>query len=113
MKNKEICWLEKDTNQDLKFRQCCCVCEHHIGDFYQCNTYPKLRTEIEKITKKSTCICSIQKGWICFAPEFYDEERDIKIAHSNWPNHSLGCEMFSDKRKTIKTNENRNSKVKI
>lgn len=76
------CQLDKEP-----FFQCCCVCKHHIEDFYQCTIQPGLRASIEKETGKATCICGIHKGWVCIAPIFHH-------AHSDWPEHSCGCEMF-------------------
>ncbi len=79
------CWLKKKG--PLKHRQCCCVCKWHIEDFYQCCRQPKMRNSIERKTGKPFCICGIHKGWICLAPE-------LERAHSDWPEHSIGCEMW-------------------
>lgn len=73
------CWMES------KHHQCCCQCRHHIPDFYHCTIDTKLREEMEK------CVCGIQKGWICIPPEFDGR------AYSEWPEHSIGCEMYDKK----------------
>jgi len=86
---------ECQLNSDMK--QCCCVCEWHIEDHYHCITAVRLRDEVERMINDSRCICGMIRGWICLAPGFSDKEK--KIAFSDWPEHSIGCEMFSDKRK--------------
>jgi hypothetical protein len=37
------------------------------------------------------CICRIQKGWICAG--FLATAGGDRV-HSDWPEHSIGCEMF-------------------
>ena len=69
-----------------QFKGCCCICKLHIPDHFQCTTHPLLRKSIEK-SVKPFCICGLQKGWICLAPE-------LEFAHSNWPEHGM-CEMFT------------------
>jgi hypothetical protein len=66
---------------DPKWRQCCCKCAHHIPTHEHCSTNQPLRDE------KKTCICDIQNGWACVPPGF-------DRVHINWPEHSVGCEMF-------------------
>ena len=80
--------IEQDSKCNLlnepPFFQCCCKCKYHIEDFYHCST-----VEIRK-----GCVCSQHKGWICFPPGF-------NRAHSDWPEHSAGCEMFHDTRENV------------
>ena len=69
--------------------QCCCNCIHHIPTFEHCTTNLTLRVSVEKLTKKPTCICHIQNGWACQAP-------DSRL-YTNWPEHSIGCELYEAK----------------
>lgn len=62
-----------------EWKRCCCNCKHHLADFHHCTTSKALREE------KKTCVCSIQKGWICAAPEF-------EGVFSGWTEHGM-CEM--------------------
>lgn len=80
---------------------CCCNCRFHVADYYHCTTKPELRDELERlyghlnppqsdtlpgpIIKHIGCICGIQKGWVCLAPEFDG-------VHSDWDEHGM-CEM--------------------
>lgn len=68
----------------IKGGRCCCNCKHHIEDLHHCTTNPALREE------KKGCICSEHKGWICLAPEMFEERRGG--AYSGWPEHGM-CEM--------------------
>lgn len=83
-------WGECQLNSNLK--QCCCVCKWHIEDHYHCTTAMPLRYEIERLVGGDHCICDMLKGWICYPPEM------LGRAFSDWPEHSIGCEMFRDKR---------------
>lgn len=78
------CYLNSEP-----FKQCCCNCASHLEDCYHCTVNPEIREGT-----KSDCICSIRKGWICAG--FADGGR----AHSGWPEHAVGCEMYTPKRKT-------------
>lgn len=69
------------------FHQCCCVCKYHVADHHHCSTSIELRTE------KGSCVCGERKGWVCLG--FADHGR----VHSNWPEHSVGCELWTDTRK--------------
>ena len=80
------CFLE-----DPQVHQCCCVCKFHIADYFHCITLPIMRKSLED-KGKIQCICGIQKGWICFFP-------GGSRAHSNWPEHSVGCELFKEQEK--------------
>jgi hypothetical protein len=73
--NMEKCWKEEFHGQ------CCCNCEYHLPDFYHCTTNRLLRDQL------STCICSIQKGWVCASPEMHP------TVHSDWDQHGM-CEMW-------------------
>ena len=75
-----LCWLHTEH------RQCCCICRWHLRDYHHCTTNKKLRDET------NGCVCSKQKGWVCVAPE-------MDRVYSGWPNHSIGCEMFTKKKK--------------
>lgn len=66
-------------------RQCCCNCIHLMPVHYHCCTEPKPNTVPE-----SKCVCGIQKGWACVAPE-------SGIVYDNWPKHSAGCECHTPK----------------
>ena len=63
---------------DLRWQQCCCNCRWHIED----RGYPPLFRE--------------SKGWICANVEFLAEG----LASSDWPEHSIGCELYEDKTRT-------------
>lgn len=70
---------------DGPFFQCCCNCQHHLPDYHHCTTNKMLRQSAKE------CVCSIQKGWVCAG--FVDR------VHSGWPEHSVGCEMYTPIRK--------------
>jgi len=59
---------------------CCCNCKWHIRDYSHPDTNGKP--------------ISIQRGWICFAPEFDD------CVFSEWSEHGL-CEMHEIKDREI------------
>lgn len=89
MGKKIKCWLKSE------WKQCCCNCRWHVKDCYHCTTDMDLRKQIEEKTGKSVCICNIQKGWACIAP--FEDEPGPQRVHTNWPEHSLGCELYSGK----------------
>jgi len=76
------CWLETEH------KQCCCVCRHHYADHYHCAVHQELRGTSLPM---EGCICRIQKGWICAG--FLATAGGDRV-HSDWPEHSIGCEMF-------------------
>lgn len=82
MKKNEKCWLKTEH------KQCCCKCSYHLTDYEHCTTNPALRKQ-----KDNTCVCSIVKGYICAPPEFDGR------CYSNWPKHSVGCEMYTPVKK--------------
>jgi hypothetical protein len=67
-----------------------------------------MRDSIEKTLeeksgkKESFCICGVHKGWVCVAPEFEGS------VFSDWPEHSIGCEMFT-KRKEREVQEKKDA----
>lgn len=67
---------------DAPFFQCCCNCTFRLTDYKHCSIHGR---------KDGKCICSEVKGYVCtgFANE--------GIAHSEWPEHSCGCEMYDPK----------------
>jgi hypothetical protein len=87
MEHQTECQLSEEP-----FNQCCCVCAHHLADYYHCHD-TVLRNRLAKHYGSDKCICDIQRGWICVV------RLDDLRAHSEWPEHSCGCEMFSDTRK--------------
>lgn len=86
--NDEKCGLKSKV---FTHPQCCCRCKWHHEDFYHCTTAMDLRKEIEKFVGGSRCICSMHKGWICMAP-------GMGRFYSDWPEHSIGCEMYEEKK---------------
>ena len=74
--------------------QCCCTCIYHIEDFYHC-----CRGKSKVSSTTGPCICSLRKGWICMPPG--NEGR----VHSNWPEHSCGCEIHTRVASDEKTKE--------
>ena len=66
------CWMKRDG--PLKIRQCCCKCKYHLPDY----SHP--HTDGHSVTHR--------RGYVCNPPEW-------KGVHSGWPNHSIGCEMFT------------------
>lgn len=76
------------TMRDPQVRQCCCHCRYHLVDYQHCCTNPQLRQETGR------CICDTIKGYICAPPEFEGK------ACSDWPNHSVGCEMYQQRTAT-------------
>lgn len=89
---------DKDGCYQKDFGQCCCTCEFHHPDHEHCLTNPPLRRKKEKRLKKSICICNIQKKnggklkFVCSPPDF-------GRAYSDWPEHSVGCEIHTPKEK--------------
>lgn len=75
------CWLESEHHQ------CCCNCRYHLKDNYHCTIHKELRA-----SSGDNCVCSFRKGWICVGMFFEDHENGR--AHSEWPEHSIGCEMY-------------------
>ena len=71
----ETCQLEVEP-----FKQCCCNCKHHVRDYHHCTTAAPL------MRGAKGCVCNDPKGWICTGTD---------RAHSGWPEHSIGCEMYS------------------
>ena len=71
------------------FKQCCCNCVHHWQDFHHCTTKPILRKRL------GGCVCSQPKGWICVGMRADGGD----LVHSGWPEHSIGCEMYTPKPK--------------
>lgn len=76
--DKKGCYLKSSL------AQCCCDCVYHLEDTFHCAQHPKLRE-----TSGGKCICSFHKGWVCIG--FWREGK----AHSEWPEHSIGCEMYT------------------
>jgi hypothetical protein len=76
------CQLDKEP-----FKQCCCKCRFHLADHYHCS-FDKPHLKAIGIDTEG-CICKHVRGWICAPPEFQGR------AHSNWPEHDVGCEMFT------------------
>ena len=89
--------MQKDEcyrNTDAK--QCCCQCAYHWEDYFHCHDVfsdgSSVRDVLGEHYGDRKCICGIRRGWICAAPEFYPH------AHSSWPEHSVGCECFAQKK---------------
>ena len=80
------CYLESEH------KQCCCNCVYQKGVYHHCTTSPELREVY------GTCICSIQKGWACIMSLSWDDGSEQRI-YDNWPRHSIGCEMYTPKKK--------------
>lgn len=79
----ETCQLK-----EAPFYQCCCNCRHHLKDNFHCTIHTELRK-----SSGDNCVCSFRKGWICVGMVFEDPENGR--AHSEWPEHSVGCEMYA------------------
>lgn len=73
------------TKDDPDVRQCCCQCRYRLTDYHHCSTSPTLRRQT------THCVCGVMRGYIC-QPSGFDGK-----AHSHWPEHSVGCEMFTQK----------------
>jgi hypothetical protein len=69
------------------FYQCCCNCRNHWQDFHHCTIHTTLRAEREQ------CVCGVPKGWVCIGFRAKGDPR--APIHSEWPEHSVGCEMYS------------------
>lgn len=84
---------ENKCYMDSEAKQCCCQCAYHLADNFHCHdTFPdgrSVRDVLQKHFETNRCICGIQRGWICVNPVM------LPVAHSNWPEHSPGCEWFS------------------
>ncbi len=59
--------------------QCCCNCKYHFPDYEHCLTNESHRKD------NGSCICLVQKGWVCFNPEMGGR------VYSGWSEHGL-CE---------------------
>lgn len=94
MNNK--CWMESEV------KQCCCTCAYHWEDHLHCTHDRHLTFDISTLDEQQGCICNIQRGWICANPEFYPH------ANSNWPEHSIGCECYTN-RDELQSNCNLNT----
>ena len=69
-----------------RFNQCCCTCESQIED----HSHPH-------IDGKS--VLNV-RGWICLSP---GEDSGSKFyAHSQWPEHSMGCECYKFSERKLK-----------
>lgn len=64
------------------FFQCCCNCKMRLTDYKHCSIHGR---------KDGKCVCSEVRGYICVG--FIDEG----MAHSEWPEHSCGCELYLPK----------------
>jgi len=80
--------IEKCYLKVKEIKQCCCNCIHHLPVHQHCITSNRLKNELG-------CCCHIQKGWACVFPE---ENR----VYDNWPEHSVGCELYTPKTKKKK-----------
>lgn len=83
----ETCQLEVEP-----FKQCCCNCKHHWQDFHHCITAPK-----DVKPGAGGCQCSVPKGWACVVKKLVDPGGGR--IHSGWPEHSIGCEMYTPVKK--------------
>lgn len=82
---------ECQLNSELK--QCCCNCKFHFQDYFHCTVLPRPTRE-QKIAvgkEDSRCVCSVPKGYVCGLGI-----EDGRV-HSNWPEHSCGCEGYIPK----------------
>lgn len=57
---------------------CCCNCRFHLKDHAHCSTV---------VERNGECVCHVQKGWVCAAPEHEG------IVYSGWTEHGK-CEMW-------------------
>jgi len=89
--HEETCQMEAEP-----FKQCCCNCENHLPTHEHCTTNPTMRQEAMKKAGGPACICSIRNGWACVLPKMEDVER---VAYTNWPEHSCGCELYTIRKK--------------
>jgi len=65
------------------FFQCCCNCKLRLTDYKHCTIHGR---------GADGCCCHEVKGYVCIA--FASEG----IVHSEWPEHSCGCELYSPRR---------------
>jgi hypothetical protein len=71
--------------------QCCCNCVYLRAVHYHCTTDPKpSQPELDAAGITGRCVCRVQKGWACCAPEF-------DRVYDNWQQHSCGCELYTQK----------------
>lgn len=70
-----------------RFKQCCCNCSYHWQDNHHCTTAPP------EIRRDADCVCSVRKGWACVV---FKVTKGGPI-YSGWPEHSIGCEMYTPK----------------
>ena len=63
------------------FFQCCCNCTLRLTDYKHCTIHGR----------GDGCCCHEVKGYVCIG--FADEG----IAHSEWPEHSVGCELYQER----------------
>lgn len=75
-------FINKCYKSDSPFFQCCCECIHHSPTHIHCTTIVN--------RKSQTCVCGIQTGWACVDT---DSESGLGRVYTNWPEHSVGCEM--------------------
>jgi hypothetical protein len=78
-KAEHACTLESDG-------QCCCQCKFQWIDYHHCTIHSELRA------KENKCVCSIPKGFVCVG--FMHQGDGSTGVHSEWPEHSIGCEMY-------------------
>jgi hypothetical protein len=72
---------------DQKWHQCCCSCVHHLPTHIDC-------TNVVSKGDHKGCICDIQIGWACCVEIVMIEKDQTPRIYPNWPEHSIGCEMF-------------------
>lgn len=77
--------IPKCYKNDPPFFQCCCECTQHLPTHLHCCTVVN--------RKKRTCVCGIQTGWACVPHVDRDDEDQIGRIYTNWPEHSVGCEL--------------------
>lgn len=67
--------MANDCCKEEMHGRCCCNCRYHLKDNMHCTTVADRQGE---------CVCKIQKGWVCAAPEF-------GVVYSGWGEHGM-CE---------------------
>lgn len=79
-----------DQNQSTRcqlatepFYQCCCNCTSRLTDYKHCSIHGRV---------SGKCVCSEVKGYVCAGFAFDEGEGRV---HSEWPEHSCGCELYS------------------